>query len=98
MEQLRRLFESMGAANVETFIASGNVMFDSAVGADRLETQLEAGLEKALKFPVATFLRTVPELTAVAGSSVFRQAEMAKGALYVGFLKAAPGKALGAAV
>ena len=52
MEELRRLFEAMGAANVETFIASGNVFFDSVGAADLLERRLEAGLEKALKFPV----------------------------------------------
>ena len=54
MDALRRHFEDMGAANVETFIASGNVIFDSADAADRLERRLEAGLEKALKFPVGT--------------------------------------------
>src|SRR5678815_3231322 len=29
MDDLRRLFEQMGFANVETFIASGNVIFDA---------------------------------------------------------------------
>jgi uncharacterized protein (DUF1697 family) len=29
MDQLRRLFEALGFTNVETFIASGNVIFDS---------------------------------------------------------------------
>src|SRR6185369_8391120 len=29
MDQLRALFEALGFANVETFIASGNVIFDS---------------------------------------------------------------------
>jgi uncharacterized protein (DUF1697 family) len=98
MEELRRLFEAMGAANVETFIASGNVFFDSVGAADLLERRLEAGLEKALKFPVGTFLRTVPEVAAIAASSVFTEAETTDGALYVGFLKAAPAKALRAAV
>jgi uncharacterized protein (DUF1697 family) len=30
MDDLRRLFEAMGFSNVETFIASGNVIFESA--------------------------------------------------------------------
>jgi len=98
MDALRRLFEDMGAANVETFIASGNVIFDSADAAERLERRLEAGLEKALKFPVGTFVRTVAEVAAIAGSSVFPEADTTDGALYVGFLKAAPAKALRAAV
>ncbi len=29
MDHLRRLFEALGFTNVETFIASGNVIFDS---------------------------------------------------------------------
>jgi uncharacterized protein (DUF1697 family) len=98
MEQLRRLFEAMGAANVETYIASGNVIFDAAGAADVLERRLEAGLEKALKFPVDTFLRTVPEVAAIAASLVFPEVETTDGALYVGFLKAAPAKALRAVV
>ena len=71
MEELRRLFERMGAAQVQTFIASGNVIFESAAAPDVLEQQLEAGLEKALAFPVTTFLRTVPEVSAIARSQVF---------------------------
>jgi uncharacterized protein (DUF1697 family) len=99
MEELRRLFEGMGAANVQTFIASGNVIFESAAGRDVLEQRLEAGLEKALAFPVATFLRTVPEVAAIARLQVFPDADTTgAGALYVGFLKSAPAKALRAAV
>jgi uncharacterized protein (DUF1697 family) len=100
MEELRRLFESMGAANVETFIASGNVIFDSTVKKERqLEQQIEAGLEAALKFPVATFLRSLPEVAAVAECPIFSRAEIEKAAaLYVGFLKTAPPKAACASV
>ena len=32
MDDLRQLFESLGLSNVETFIASGNVIFDAKVG------------------------------------------------------------------
>ena len=98
MEELRRLFERMGAAQVQTFIASGNVIFESAAAPDVLERRLEAGLEKALAFPVTTFLRTVPEVSAIARAQVFPEADTRDGALYVGFLKAAPAKALRAAV
>jgi uncharacterized protein (DUF1697 family) len=100
MEDLRRLFESMGAADVQTFIASGNVIFESAVKRERdLEQQIETGLETALKFPVGTFLRSLPEVAAVAQCPAFSPAEVeAGGALYVGFLKTAPPKAAGASV
>jgi uncharacterized protein (DUF1697 family) len=95
MEELRRLFESMGAANVQTFIASGNVIFDSTVKKEReLEQRIEVVLETALKFPVATFLRSLPEVAAVAACPIFSAAEIeGAAALYVGFLKTAPPKA-----
>ena len=99
MEELRRLFERMGAAQVQTFIASGNVIFESAAAPDVLEQQLEAALEKALAFPVATFLRTVPEVPRLRDRRCFRkQRRPVTAGLYVGFLKVAPAKALRAAV
>ena len=49
MEELRRLFEDLGLARVETVIASGNVVLESrasdeAALAKRIEKQLAAGL------------------------------------------------------
>ena len=34
MAELKRLFEALGFTNVETFIASGNVIFDSSAKKD----------------------------------------------------------------
>ncbi len=92
MEHLRRLFETLGAARVETFIASGNVLFESAMPRAAFEKRVEAELEAALKFPVATFLRTLPEMAAVARVPGFPAAarQAAAGATYVGFLKKRP--------
>lgn len=100
MEALRALFESMGAENVQTFIASGNVIFDARAGDPaRLERKFESGLEVALGFPVATFLRTLPEVENISGFPAFPPAEIAAAAgFYVGFLKSAPVKAVGEAV
>lgn len=89
MDKLRQLFEVMGHAGVETFIASGNVIFEtSRRNLAVLEETIANGLEKALGFPVATFLRTVPELTAVAAHTPFPASDLESGAsLYVGFMK-----------
>ena len=51
MDVLRQLFESLGFANVETFIASGNVIFES-----------KAGNVKALEKKIETCLQEVPRL------------------------------------
>ena len=89
MDQLRRLFEGDGFANVETFIASGNVIFDStARTAKSLEKQIESVLQKALGYPVTTFLRSIPEVADIANYHVGPE-----GALYVAFLPDPPGGA-----
>lgn len=95
MEDLRRLFESLGFANVETFIASGNVIFDAPRGnVKALERKIESSLEQALGYEVATFLRTTEELAAVARHEPFAAAEIAAegNALYVAFLSDEPGE------
>jgi uncharacterized protein (DUF1697 family) len=90
MDHLRRLFEGFGYSNVETFIASGNVVFDArASGAKKLEATIEAGLRDALGYEVATFLRTDTELAAIAAYQPFPQKALdAARALYIGFLAA----------
>ena len=66
MDQLREVFEQCGFKNVETFIASGNVIFDStSKNPKALEKKIEAALLKAFGYEVHTFLRTPGELTAV---------------------------------
>ena len=63
MDILRQHFESLGFSRVETFIASGNVIFESpAKNAKSLETTIEAKLREALGYEVAAFLRTDAEL------------------------------------
>ena len=93
MDRLRTLFAALGFDEVETFIASGNVIFDSASRAPRaLEQRIEEQLRQALGYEVATFLRSAPELAAVAAYQPFGASEpIPPGhALWVGFLKAAP--------
>ena len=67
MEELRRVLAAAGLSDVETFIASGNVIFSSPVtDTAALERRIESALEKAFGYRVATFVRTPEELAAVA--------------------------------
>ena len=67
MDRLRTLFEAAGFRGVETVIASGNVVFESSrKSAGDLERAIETHLKKALGYPVATFVRSMPELAAIA--------------------------------
>ena len=83
MERLRTLFEALEFDAVETFIASGNVIFDASRRAAGLERAIEAALEKSLGFPVAAFLRTPKELDQAIAASPFR--DETPGGLYIGF-------------
>ena len=89
MDALRRHFESLGFSNVETFIASGNVIFESSSeNSKSLETRIENKLRDALGYEVVTFLRTDAELAEVADYKPFRKPDLeAAAALNVAFLK-----------
>ncbi|MBI5837096.1 MAG: DUF1697 domain-containing protein [Candidatus Eisenbacteria bacterium] len=88
MDRLRGLFESLGLARVETYIASGNVIFETASrSAPALERRIEALLLGELGYEVATFLRTDAEVAAVAEHQAFPASKMkAAVAFNVGFL------------
>ena len=87
MERLRALFSELGFSEVETFIASGNAIFETDESdADALEARIEAHLKSALGYEVATFLRTPAELAKVVRNCPFSPAET--DSLYVTFHKA----------
>jgi uncharacterized protein (DUF1697 family) len=93
MDQLRALFEAMKFRHVETFIASGNVLFDArSDDAGALEQRIEQHLEKALGYQVVTFVRSPAEIVAAAAYEPFGDpaALPPAHAIYVGFLKSNP--------
>jgi uncharacterized protein (DUF1697 family) len=88
MDKLRGLFTKLGYDGVETFIASGNVVFQArATGGAALEKKIEAGLQQALGYEVKTFVRSGPEVAAIAAFTPFTPARWEAGATrVVGFL------------
>ena len=96
MDHLRSLFESMGFANVETFIASGNVIFDSKTKSSlTLEKKIEKQLQAGLGYEVKTFIRTLDEIAEVVRHESFEATELegSGNILYVGFMSATPEEA-----
>ena len=83
MERLRSLFEGLGFAEVETFIASGNVIFRTGEqDTQSLEAQIARGLEEALGYEVATFIRTEAELAQIAAYEAFPPAQLEAATAY----------------
>lgn len=91
MDALRGLFEASGFSEVETFIASGNVIFSSRSDDARgLTRRIEQSLQDALGYDVATFLRTDAEVAAIARHEPFTRERIEAGrALNVGLLAGA---------
>lgn len=93
MDALRGHFEAMGFSNVRTFIASGNVIFQTNARDPRaIERKIEKHLRAALGFEVATFVRAAAEVAAVACHEPFGPADLrADGhSLYIAVLRDQP--------
>ncbi len=93
MDHLRSLFEQLGFGNVETFIASGNVIFDSkSKNTKALEQKIEKHLKEELGYAVSTFIRSPEELDAITRYQPFAPRELNAGDhnLYVGFVATEP--------
>jgi uncharacterized protein (DUF1697 family) len=89
MERLRAAFEDLGFEDVETHIASGNVIFTGTGGRAKLERRIEAGLERELGFDVMTFVRSAKQVAEIAGREPF--GDLAPGHTHmVALLRSAP--------
>lgn len=92
MDVLRAIVASLGFTNVQTFIQSGNVIFETdETDVARLEERLESALTEFLAFLVPAYVRTMPELRALAASWPFPSIpESDDVTLYVAFLPITP--------
>lgn len=93
MADLRTMFAALGLCAVQTFIASGNVIFETDL-ADTvaLQATIERHLRQQLGYEAATFLRSPQELAAIAAFQPFpaSEIEVAGHTLSIMFLAAPP--------
>ena len=88
MDALKKVFVELGYSNVESFIASGNVVFETpSKSAAALERMISAALEAAFGYEVVTFLRSASELSRIAAYTPFKGLDDAR-TFVVGFLAA----------
>lgn len=76
MAELKRTFETMGLGQVQTYIQSGNVLFESNEGEESLRKRIEHGIEKNFGFSVSVVLRTVGELERIIRNCPFSEKEV----------------------
>jgi uncharacterized protein (DUF1697 family) len=74
MTDLTRLCCKAGFENVKTYIASGNVVFESHKSAAEIKAALEASLKRYAGKPVGVVVRTGAEMAAVLQANPFPEA------------------------
>lgn len=97
MADLRDVLVSLGMGRVETYVQSGNAVFevqprDTVPGAgERLARDIEAAFERAFGFSAVTIIVGGEELAGIVASNPFVQAGQEPGSdLYVTFLREQP--------
>jgi uncharacterized protein (DUF1697 family) len=71
MSDLKQICEELGFVPVRTYIASGNVVFESRKSEAAIRTALEKRLEAYAKKPVGVLVRTAAEMAQVAADNPF---------------------------
>ena len=71
MTDLKQMFESAGLQNVQTYIQSGNVIFESGEDEEALTKRIELQLEKAAEYKIHVFVRTMEEVQSIAEKAPF---------------------------
>ena len=71
MADLKTMCVALGFTSVQTYIASGNVVFQSALTAAKVQTALETKLQTYAGKPVGVHIRTTPQMQAVRDANPF---------------------------
>jgi len=89
MQELRELCESLGLKGVETYVQSGNAVFNHA-GTDipSLASKIEEAIRRSFGFDVRVFIRTRVEFQALVAKNPFAGRDESK--LHVTFLSDVP--------
>ena len=90
MTDLKALCVDAGFGRIETYIASGNVAFESKDSAARVQSELESRLQNYTRKPIRVFVRTAAEMRAVLLGNPFERTEPKH--TYVLFLKERPSR------
>jgi uncharacterized protein (DUF1697 family) len=75
MADLKSMCSDAGFTRVQTYIASGNVVFESKAAPARVKAALEARLLAYAGKPVGVVVRTAPEMMAALTANPFPKAE-----------------------
>ena len=93
-EELTEIFEGAGVTDVQTVLASGNVIFTSLESDERTLTNLiELALETSLEYRVDVMVRTIAYIREIVELDPFGPYDTVGNKFYVTFLTSAPDSA-----
>ncbi|WP_338769453.1 DUF1697 domain-containing protein [Bernardetia sp. ABR2-2B] len=94
MKDLKVLYQNLGFEHVETYIQSGNVIFNSSLDKNKISTQIEKAIFEKYNFEVPVIIRTKEELINIRSSNPFIESESKKqeiiNSLHLTFLEEIP--------
>jgi uncharacterized protein (DUF1697 family) len=88
MAELRTMAEALGFVSVRTWIASGNLLFESDLSESDIKAALETQLEAYARKPVPVLVRTAKEMAAILAVNPFPDAKGSRHLVY--FLDISP--------
>jgi uncharacterized protein (DUF1697 family) len=91
MIELKGMLEKMGFGRVQTYIQSGNVVFESEEGVEALRPRIEQEITKVFGLSVAVVLRTSAEWARFIENNPYAEVELAEGwSVHLSLLTQAP--------
>jgi uncharacterized protein (DUF1697 family) len=93
MRDLAALFEQAGCSDVQTYIQSGNVVFDTSSRPERLAVTVEKRIAERFSLTVPVVLRSGAELARIARANPFLGRKLDPALLHVMFLAGEPSAA-----
>lgn len=78
MAELRLALERIGLTQVQTYIQSGNVLFESDEGEEQLRNRIENEIQKEFGLTISIILRTAKELEWIADNCPFSDHEVSE--------------------
>ena len=91
MADLKQMLANMGFENVETYIQSGNIAFNSNESPVKLESNIEKEISKTFGFDVPVIIRNREEMANVINSNPYVDSSEIT-SLFVTFLSSQPGQ------
>ncbi|MHA0855383.1 DUF1697 domain-containing protein [Paenibacillus sp. CMAA1364] len=78
MAHLRHMCEEMGLCRVQTYIQSGNILFESSEEEDALREKIEHSIKKVFGLSVSVIVRTAEQMNSIVANCPFTEQQISQ--------------------